>query len=59
MVMPFAHPGDLVRCKLFKHERLHSLAGQVEILEYSEQARGGEGDRRKFPDQGCRYFGEW
>jgi tRNA (uracil-5-)-methyltransferase len=31
----------------------------VEILEYSEEFRGGEGDRRKFPHNGCRYFGEW
>jgi tRNA (uracil-5-)-methyltransferase len=31
----------------------------LEIIEYSEAARGGEGDRRVNPEGGCRYFGEW
>lgn len=59
IVTPFAHPGDLIRAKVFKHDRLHSVADMVEILEYSETYRGGEGDRRNNPDAGCRYFGEW
>ena len=59
IVTPFAHPGDLIRAKVFKHDRLHSTADMVEILEYSETYRGGEGDRRKNPEGGCKYFGEW
>ena len=59
VVTPFCHPGDLVRVKVHKHARLHSLADLVETLEYDESYRGGEGDRRKFPTQGCKYFGEW
>lgn len=45
--------------KIIKHDRLHSQADLLEILEYSETYRGGEGDRRVNPDGGCRYFGEW
>ncbi len=59
IVTPFAHPGDLARVRIYKHDRLHSLADLVEILEYDETYRGGEGDRRKHPSQGCKYFGEW
>ena len=59
LLVPFAHPGDLVRCKVFKHDRLHSTADLIQTLEYNEADRGGQGDRRKYPDQGCRYFGEW
>ncbi|KAK4684795.1 tRNA (uracil-5-)-methyltransferase, partial [Tremellales sp. Uapishka_1] len=58
IITPFAHPGDLIRCKINKHDRLHSMADMIKILEYSEEFRGGEGDRRKFPNQGCKYFGE-
>lgn len=59
IVAPFAHPGDLIRVKIVKHDRLHSVADLVEILEYNETFRGGEGDRRKNPEAGCKYFGEW
>lgn len=59
VLVPFAHPGDLIRAKIFKHDRLFSCADLIEIVEFSEECRGGEGDRRKFPDQGCKYFGEW
>ncbi|WVQ77596.1 hypothetical protein IAR50_007284 [Cryptococcus sp. DSM 104548] len=58
IVTPFAHPGDLIRCKIHKHDRFHCLADLVEILEYSSEFRGGEGDRRVNPDGGCKYFGE-
>lgn len=59
IVVPFAHPGDLIKVKLFKHDRLHSFADLLEILEYNEETRGGEGDRRKHPNAGCKYFGTW
>jgi tRNA (uracil-5-)-methyltransferase len=59
VVVPFAHPGDLVRLKVAKHGRLHSTADLLEIVEYSETYRGGEGDRRKYPQNGCKYFGSW
>lgn len=45
--------------RVYRHDRLHSFADLVEVNEYSEEFRGGEGDRRKFPSQGCKYFGEW
>lgn len=57
--MPTAHPGDLVKVKLRWHDRLHSVADVVETLEFEEKWRGGEGDRRIHPTQGCKYFGEW
>ena len=59
IVVPFAHPDDLIKARIYKHDRLHSFADLVETLEFSEDARGGEGDRRKHPDQGCKYFGSW
>jgi tRNA (uracil-5-)-methyltransferase len=59
IITPFAHPGDKIRAKIFKHDRFYSNADMVEILEYSEEYRGGEGDRRVNPEGGCRYFGEW
>ncbi|OCF54069.1 tRNA (uracil-5-)-methyltransferase [Kwoniella mangroviensis CBS 10435] len=58
IITPFAHPGDKIRVKIFKHDRLSSHADLLEILEYSEEYRGGEGDRRKYPEGGCKYFGE-
>lgn len=58
IITPFAHPGDRIRAKIYKHDRLHCLADLVEILEYSDTYRGGEGDRRVNPDGGCKYFGE-
>ncbi|WRT64484.1 uncharacterized protein IL334_001416 [Kwoniella shivajii] len=58
VIAPFAHPGDRIKAKIYKHDRLCSYADLVEILEYSEEYRGGEGDRRKYPGQGCKYFGE-
>ncbi|GFZ51651.1 hypothetical protein JCM24511_09419 [Saitozyma sp. JCM 24511] len=58
IIAPFAHPGDLIRAKIYRHDRLHSVADLVEIIEYSETYRGGEGDRRKYPENGCKYFGE-
>nr|XP_018265176.1 tRNA (uracil-5-)-methyltransferase [Kwoniella dejecticola CBS 10117]OBR87334.1 tRNA (uracil-5-)-methyltransferase [Kwoniella dejecticola CBS 10117] len=58
IITPFAHPGDRIRAKIHKHDRLCSFADLLEILEYSEEYRGGEGDRRKYPENGCRYFGE-
>ncbi|ODN85067.1 hypothetical protein L202_00895 [Cryptococcus amylolentus CBS 6039] len=58
IITPFAHPGDLIRVKIHKHDRLHCLADLVEILEYSSDFRGGEGDRRVNPEGGCKYFGE-
>ncbi|WVW78094.1 hypothetical protein I302_100045 [Kwoniella bestiolae CBS 10118] len=58
IITPFAHPGDKIRAKIYKHDRLTSYADLVEILEHSEEYRGGEGDRRKYPEGGCRYFGE-
>ena len=59
IVVPFAHPGDLARVRIYKHDRLHSLADLVDIVEHDETYRGGEGDRRKYPSNGCKYFGEW
>lgn len=59
IITPFAHPGDLVKVRIYKHDRLHTFADLFEILEYDETNRGGEGDRRKYPSQGCKYFGEW
>jgi len=56
---PFAHPGDKIKAKIFKHDRFFSSADLVEILDYSEEYRGGEGDRRVNPEGGCKYFGEW
>ncbi|KIR80291.1 tRNA (uracil-5-)-methyltransferase [Cryptococcus gattii E566] len=58
IITPFAHPGDRIRAKIYKHDRLHCLADLVEIFEYSDTYRGGEGDRRVNPDGGCKYFGE-
>ncbi|WWC86591.1 uncharacterized protein L201_001468 [Kwoniella dendrophila CBS 6074] len=58
IITPFAHPGDKIRVKIYKHDRLCSYADLQEILEFSETYRGGEGDRRKFPQNGCKYFGE-
>ncbi|WVN87398.1 uncharacterized protein L203_102577 [Cryptococcus depauperatus CBS 7841] len=58
IVTPFAHPGDFIRAKIFKHDRLHCLADLLEILEFSTTYRGGEGDRRVYPQGGCKYFGE-
>ncbi|GMK56930.1 hypothetical protein CspeluHIS016_0307700 [Cutaneotrichosporon spelunceum] len=57
IVAPMAHPGDVIRAKVWKHDRFHSVADYVETLEYCEDLRGGEGDRRKNPDAGCQYFG--
>lgn len=59
VMTPFAHPGDRIRAKIHKHDRFCSYADLVEILEHSEKYRGGEGDRRKYPENGCKYFGEW
>lgn len=59
IVVPFAHPGDLIRVKVMKHNRLYSTGDLLEILEHSETYRGGEGDRRKYPQNGCKYFGVW
>lgn len=59
ILTPFAHPGDLIRLKVWKMDRLHACAYRLDTLEWNEAARGGEGDRRKFPDQGCKYFGAW
>ena len=59
IITPFAHPGDKIRAKICKHDRFYSAADLVEILDYSEEYRGGEGDRRKYPENGCKYFGEW
>jgi tRNA (uracil-5-)-methyltransferase len=59
IVVPFAHPGDKIRAKVFKHDRLCSMADMVEIVEYCDDLRGGEGDRRVNPEAGCKYFGEW
>ena len=53
------HPGDLIKVRVYRHDCLHSLADLVEVLEYDERSRGGEGDRRKHPEQGCKYFGKW
>ncbi|WVQ80097.1 hypothetical protein IAT38_002198 [Cryptococcus sp. DSM 104549] len=58
IVTPFAHPGDRIRVKIYKHDRLVCYADLIEILEYSETYRGGEGDRRKNPEGGCKYYGE-
>ena len=59
IMTPFAHPGDKIKAKIFKHDRFFSSADLVEILDYSEEHRGGEGDRRVNPEGGCKYFGEW
>jgi tRNA/tmRNA/rRNA uracil-C5-methylase (TrmA/RlmC/RlmD family) len=59
IMTPFAHPGDTIKAKIFKHDRFFSSADLVEILDYSEEYRGGEGDRRVNPEGGCKYFGEW
>ncbi|ORX35884.1 S-adenosyl-L-methionine-dependent methyltransferase [Kockovaella imperatae] len=58
ILIPFAHPGDLVECTVYRHRRLYSAARLLETLEYNEEYRGGEGDRRKFPENGCKYFGK-
>lgn len=57
--MPFAHPKDKVRAKIYKHDRFCSYADFVEVIDYCEDLRGGEGDRRLNPDKGCKYFGTW
>jgi len=59
IMTPFAHPGDKIKAKIFKHDRFFSSADLVEILDYSEEYRGGGGDRRVNPEGGCKYFGEW
>jgi tRNA (uracil-5-)-methyltransferase len=59
IMTPFAHPGDTIKAKIFKHDRFFSSADLVEIMDYSEEYRGGEGDRRVNPEGGCKYFGEW
>jgi tRNA (uracil-5-)-methyltransferase len=59
IMTPFAHPGDTIKAKIFKHDRFFSSGDLVEILDYSEEFRGGEGDRRVNPEGGCKYFGEW
>ena len=59
VVTPFAHPGDLVKVRVTAHGRLHSNADLLEIVEYDETHRGGPGDRRIFPEGGCKYFGVW
>ena len=59
IMTPFAHPGDKIKAKICKHDRFFSSADLVEILDYSEEFRGGEGDRRVNPEGGCKYFGEW
>jgi len=59
IITPFAHPGDTIKAKICKHDRFFSNADLVEILDYSEEFRGGEGDRRINPEGGCKYFGEW
>ena len=59
IITPFAHPGDTIKAKIFKHDRFFSSADLVEILDYSEEYRGGEGDRRVNLEGGCKYFGEW
>jgi tRNA (uracil-5-)-methyltransferase len=56
-VVPFAHPGDKIRAKVFKHDRFCSFADFVDISERSTALRGGEGDRTVNPDKGCQYFG--
>ena len=57
--VPFAHPGDVIRAKVTKHDRLCSYADLVETVSYDETFRGGQGDRRKDPNAGCKYFGSW
>jgi tRNA (uracil-5-)-methyltransferase len=59
IIVPFAHPGDLIRVKVIFNHRLHSKADLLETLEYDDSLRGGEGDRRKNPEGGCKYFGIW
>lgn len=59
IVVPFAHPGDKIRAKLIQNQRFSTSADLVEIVEYCDDLRGGEGDRRKNPEAGCKYFGEW
>ncbi|KAL1407007.1 tRNA(m5U54)methyltransferase [Vanrija albida] len=58
IVVPFAHPKDKIRAKLIQNQRFHTTADLVEIVEYCDDLRGGEGDRRKNPEAGCKYFGE-
>lgn len=59
IITPFAHPGDTIRAKVYKHDRFCSFADLESIVSYSEELRGGEGDRRVNPNAGCRYFGVW
>lgn len=59
IITPFAHPGDKIRVRVFRHDRFCSFADLVEVIEHSEALRGGEGDRRLYPEAGCKYFGVW
>lgn len=59
MVVPFAHPGDIIKAKIFKHDRFCSFADLEATLSYSSALRGGEGDLSQNPEgPGCKYFGE-
>jgi tRNA (uracil-5-)-methyltransferase len=57
VIVPFAHPKDKIRAKIFKHDRFCSHADLVEITERCDELRGGEGDKSVNPDKGCQYFG--
>lgn len=57
IVVPFAHPKDKIRAKVYKNDRFCSFADFVEIIERCDELRGGEGDRNVHPDKGCKYFG--
>lgn len=59
VVVPFAHPGDIITAKIFKHDRLCSSGDLVSTQSYASALRGGEGDLAQHPEgPGCRYFGE-
>jgi tRNA (uracil-5-)-methyltransferase len=59
VVTPFAHPGDLIKARVYRSGRLHSYADLIEVVQANMEFRGGEGDRENGGTKGCKYFGVW
>lgn len=59
IVTPFAHPGDLIKARVYRSSRLHSYADLIQVVEANMEYRGGEGDRENGGTKGCKYFGVW
>ncbi|KAJ3773514.1 tRNA methyltransferase [Lentinula raphanica] len=49
VVVPFCLPGERVKCRVFKNDRMHSLADFIEVIQPNLELRNNE--RVK-----CRYF---